>query len=225
VRVRFYLGIGPHALPAREARKYFQDGWRHFMAEGNGLDDIPHAKESCSFLVLEDFGTNRINLEDVNQWRHVPREEESPSTISSTEGRSGKTANDRGRWGIGKYVFPRSSRLSAFVAVTVRADDEKRLLMGQAVLKSHTVGKKYFTPDGDYGRSNRDGLTLPVGDKTFLSHSPKTFGLSGHMSRLIGGCTVDWTRISHLKLFWVQSSRTTSFPILTGRVGCHRRDR
>ena len=176
VRVRFYLGIGPHALPAREARKYFQDGWRHFTAEGNGLDDIPHAKESCSFLVAEDFGTTGL-IGDVNQWRHVPGEKNPFYYFFRTEGRSGKSANDRGRWGIGKYVFPRSSRLSAFVAVTVRADDEKRLLMGQAVLKSHTVGKKYFTPDGDYGRSNRDGLTLPVGDKTLVESFSKDFRL------------------------------------------------
>lgn len=176
VRVRFYLGIGPDALQARVARKYFQDGWKHFAAEGNGLNNIPQAGESCSFLVVEDFGTSGLTG-DVNQWQHVPGENNAFYYFFRTEGRSGKTEDDRGRWGIGKYVFPRSSRLSAFVCVTVRADDQKRLLMGQAVLKSHTVGKKYFTPDGDYGGSNADGLTLPVEDKTFIESFSKDFRL------------------------------------------------
>ena len=57
VRVRFYLGTGEHALPASEARKYFRDGWKHFTADGNGLDDVPETGMSCPFLVVEDFET------------------------------------------------------------------------------------------------------------------------------------------------------------------------
>jgi len=176
VHVRFYLGTGPHSLPAQKARKYFQDGWKHFAAAGNGLDDIPRANDSCPYLVVEDFGTTGL-IGNVNQWQHIPGEKNPFYYFFRTEGRSGKSDEDRGRWGIGKYVFPRSSRVSAFVAVTVRVDDQKRLLMGQAVLKSHTVGKKYFTPDGDYGRSNASGLTLPVGDKSFIESFTKDFRL------------------------------------------------
>lgn len=176
VRVRFYLATGEHALPAAKARKYFQDGWKHFTAEGNGLDDVPETGAACPFLVVEDFETTGLTGK-VNQWRHAPGEKNSFYYFFRTEGRSGKGEEDRGRWGIGKYVFPRSSRINAFVAVTVRADDEKRYLMGQAVLKSHTVGKKYFTPDGDYGRPNGDGLVLPVGERGFIEQFSKEFRL------------------------------------------------
>jgi hypothetical protein len=162
VRVRFYLANGEHALPAKEARKYFQDGWKHFTAEGNGLDDVPESGAPCPFLVVEDFETTGLTG-NVNQWQHVQGAKNPFYYFFRTEGRSGKGEEDRGRWGIGKYVFPRSSRINAFIAVTVRADDEKRLLMGQAVLKSHAIGKKYFIPDGDYGRPNGNGLVLPVG--------------------------------------------------------------
>ncbi len=176
VRVRFFLAIGEHALPAKDARKYFQDGWKHFTAKGNGLDDIPETTAPCPFLVVEDFETTGLTG-NVNQWRHVPGEKNSFYYFFRTEGRSGKGEEDRGRWGIGKYVFPRSSCINAFIAVTVRADDEKRLLMGQAVLKSHTVGKKYFIPDGDYGRPNGNGLVLPVGERSFIEQFSKTFRL------------------------------------------------
>ena len=176
VRVRFYLANGAHALPAQKARKFFQDGWKHFIADGNGLDDIPETGATCPFLVVEDFETTGLTGK-VNQWRHTPGEKNSFYYFFRTEGRSGKGEEDRGRWGIGKYVFPRSSRINAFIAVTVRADDEKRYLMGQAVLKSHTVGKKYFTPDGDYGRPNCDGLVLPVGERGFIEQFSKEFRL------------------------------------------------
>ena len=64
---------------------------------------------------------------------------------------------DRGGWGVGKTVFPRSSRLKAFFALTVRHDDRRRMLMGGAVLRSHRVGGKYFAPDGYFGRHDAGG--------------------------------------------------------------------
>ena len=176
VRVRFYLATGEDALPAKEARSYFQDGWAHFAAKGNGLDDVPEPNAPCPFLVVEDFETTGLTG-NVNQWQHIPDEKNPFYYFFRTEGRSGKGEKDRGRWGIGKYVFPRSSRINAFLAVTVRADDQKRLLMGQAVLKSHAIRKKHFMPDGDYGRLNGSGLVLPVSERGFIEKFSKAFRL------------------------------------------------
>lgn len=176
VRVRFHLANGPHALPAKIAQRYFKDGWSHFSAANNGLDEVPYNTDDCPFLVAEDFGTSGLTG-DVNQWRHNPGQKNSFYYFFRTEGRSGKGEEDRGRWGIGKYVFPRSSRINAFIALTVRNDDCKRLLMGQTVLKSHTIGTKYFTPDGDYGQLDGDGLVLPVDDKALLDQFCQDFKL------------------------------------------------
>src|SRR5207248_10145851 len=95
-----------------------------------------------------------------------------------TEGRSGKGAEDRGRWGIGKYGFPRSSRINAFFALTVRCDDTKRLMMGQAVLKPHVVGNRYYAPDGDYGEEGSDGLVMPTSNAGFLDRLCRDFSIS-----------------------------------------------
>jgi hypothetical protein len=215
VRVRFYLGIGQHALPAHEAHKYFQDGWTHFTAEENGLDDVPEETESCSFLVTEDFGTTGL-IGDLTQWKHAPGAKNPFYYFFRTEGRSGKSKDDRGRWGIGKYVFPRSSRISAFVTVTVRADDQQRLLMGQAVLKSHTVGNKYFTPDGDYGRPNDDGLIMPVGDETFIERFTRDFRIERRHEPGLS-VVVPWidSEITHEDLLSAVIE-DYFFPILTG---------
>jgi hypothetical protein len=176
VRVRLHLANGPHALPACVAQRYFKDGWSHFFAANNGLDDVPNNTDDCPFLVAEDFGTSGL-IGEVDQWRHVPDKKNPFYYFFRTEGRSGKGEEDRGRWGIGKYVFPRSSRINAFIALTVRHDDSKRLLMGQTVLKSHSVGDRYFTPDGDYGQTDGDGLVLPVADEGFLDQFCQDFKL------------------------------------------------
>jgi hypothetical protein len=42
---------------------------------------------------------------------------------------------------VGKFVFPRSSRVSSFLAVTVRHDDDRRLMMGRVILKTHAIGE------------------------------------------------------------------------------------
>lgn len=176
VRVRFHLANGVHALPPSVAQRYFKDGWAHFFAEGNGLDDVPYNTDDCPFLVSEDFGTTGL-VGDVDQYRHIPGKKNPFYYFFRTEGRSGKGEEDRGRWGVGKYVFPRSSRVNAFLAMTVRHDDAQRLLMGQAVLKSHTVKGRYYTPDGDYGHVKPAGLVLPVSTPTLLDQFCLDFGL------------------------------------------------
>ena len=176
VRVRFHLATGKHALAASEAQRYFKSGWQHFEAKGNGLDDVPNVLDPCPYLVVEDFGTTGL-AGDIKQWRHVPGDKNPFYYFFRTEGRSGKGEEDRGRWGIGKYVFPRSSGINSFLALTVRHDDSKRLLMGQAVLKSHTVGSQYFTPDGDFGQNDGKGFVLPEDDKALLDVFSKDFCL------------------------------------------------
>ena len=177
VRVRFRLSTGKDALPASVARRYFEDGWIHFSSDGNGLDDVPKNSDDCPFLVTEDFGTTGL-IGEVDQWRHISGRKNPFYYFFRTEGRSGKGEEDRGRWGIGKYVFPRSSRINSFIALTVRCDDAQSLLMGQAILKSHSIGERYFTPDGDYGVLKDNGLVLPVADKDFLAQFSSDFNLS-----------------------------------------------
>lgn len=176
VRVRFHLAKGKHALSANDAQQYFKSGWQHFEAKGNGLDNVPSVLDSCPFLVVEDFGTTGL-VGDTKQWRHIPGDKNPFYFFFRTEGRSGKGEEDRGRWGVGKYVFPRSSEINSFLALTIRSDDGERLLMGQAVLKSHTAASKYFTPDGDFGVDDGAGFVLPEDDKGVLDRFSKDFCL------------------------------------------------
>lgn len=175
VRVRIYLSGKAAALSAGRIGFYMDSGWPHFMAEHNGLKNQPDEKTPCSFLVIEDFGTTGL-IGDVEQWKDNPGVKNPFYYFFRAEGQSSKGELDRGRWGVGKTVFLRSSRFNTFFGYTVRADDDRRLLMGQAVLKSHHIGDKYFSPDGYFGVHDGD-FSLPLYDSNLLQQFRTDFHL------------------------------------------------
>ncbi len=175
VRVRFYLSGAEDALRADRAADWFTGAWPHFEADDNGLKDCPKADEPCRFVVCEDFGTRGLQG-DPSQWENLPGKKNNFFYFFRTEGRSAKSDTDRGRWGLGKYVFPRSSRVRSFLAATVRSDDQRRLLMGQAVLKSHRVGTRSYHGDGWSGIGDRE-LILPFEEPDLLDTFCRDFNL------------------------------------------------
>ncbi len=177
VRVKILLARDNHALPGDKAVNWFKGAWSHLHASGNGLREPPRQDEPCPFLVFEDFGTGGLRG-DVNQAFDRPLIKNSFFYFFRAEGRSGKTETAIGRWGVGKYVFPRSSRANLFFGLTIRADDSKRLLMGQTVLKTHKVANHHYCPDGYGGERGRDGLILPVSDASTLNQFTRDFRLS-----------------------------------------------
>jgi len=198
VRVRFYIS-GPEAAvsPARMAR-YLNGAWSHFTADGNGLRECPMPTEPCPFLVCEDFGTRGLQG-DPAQWQEIVGQKNDFFYFFRTEGRSVKGEQERGRWGIGKYVFPRSSRINSFFALTVR-NDKRRLLMGQAVLKSHWLGKDFCKPDGWFGQDSA-GLVLPFEDDGLINELCSDFKLTrGNQTGL--SVVVPWydeeIKVSHI---------------------------
>lgn len=96
VRVRFHIG----SVSASTAKRYFKDGWKHFAADDNGLDEPPNQSDPCRYLLVEDFGTTGLTG-NVSQWRFEPGISNPFYYFFRTEGRSGKNENERGRWGIG----------------------------------------------------------------------------------------------------------------------------
>ncbi len=118
VRVRFFLSDEQCQLLPEKTVPYLEEGWPHFQAERNGLKDAPQQKDACRFLVIEDFGTTGL-IGNVEQWQPFAEIKNPFYYFFRAEGQSGKGELDRGRWGIGKTVFPRSSRM---FGLTVRVD-------------------------------------------------------------------------------------------------------
>ena len=217
VRVNILLARDTDALPADKAANWFKGAWSHLHASGNGLREPPQQDESCSFLVFEDFGTGGLQG-DVNQAFDRPLTKNSFFYFFRAEGRSGKTDTAIGRWGVGKYVFPRSSRANLFFGLTVRADDSKKMLMGQTVLKSHKVANNHYSPDGYCGERGSDGLILPLSDASTLEEFSKDFHLSrtteSGLSVVVPWLDPEFT-LDHIKEAIL---RGYFYPILTGAL-------
>jgi hypothetical protein len=182
IRVRLFLSGADDATASAEAVKpYLTDAWPHFQAKQNGLRDIPAETEKCPYLVFEDFGTTGLSGNPL-QWHKQEGVKNGFFTFFRAEGQSDKEQGDRGRWGVGKFVFPRSSRVSSFWAVTVRQEPKPRLMMGRAILKSHALGDQRFVPDGYFGEAQEleggDRIIAPIEDTETIDAFCATFRLA-----------------------------------------------
>jgi hypothetical protein len=217
VRVGILLARDAYALSPGKTANWFKGAWSHLRAPGNGLREPPDENEACPFLVFEDFGTSGLQG-DVTQAFDRPLTRNSFFYFFRAEGRSGKTEKDIGRWGVGKYVFPRSSRANMLFGLTVRADDSKRMLMGQSVLKSHKVANNHYSPDGHGGELGVEGLVLPLSDAPTLDEFCRDFRLTRTnepgLSVVIPWLDPEFT-LDHIKEAVV---RGYFFPILTGAL-------
>ena len=144
------------------------------------MDGCP--KLPCRFLVCEDFGTRGLEgnvLLDRDPSPEVTQREDF-YWFWRNIGRSGKTGEDLGRWGLGKSVYRAASRVGCMFGLTVRRSDHKGLLMGQAVLQIHGLGNRQFMPEGYWCRGqNMKGLPLPIANAREL----KRFRREWHLTR------------------------------------------
>lgn len=156
------------------------EAWNHYNASDSGLQDVPKPTDDCLVFVYEDFNTN--GLTGDYRITENPNEKNSFYYFLRAEGQSGKHDGVRGRHGIGKYVVPKASRIRTFWAATHRASDSLSLLVGQCILKSHTVNGCTYTPDGWCGtfetKKGDDYLPLPVDDKGLYTRFLNDFSLS-----------------------------------------------
>lgn len=181
VRVRFAIYDAPLAPPSSRLAYYFQrlkEPLKSLQFEF-GRNGCP--KPPCRFLVCEDFGTRGLegdtelfcNPEDGDNtrqdfywfWRNI--------------GLSAKTGYDLGRWGLGKTVYRAVSRVGCMMGLTIRQSDNKRLLMGQAVLQNHEHEGGEFVPEGFWCRGqNAQGVPLPIEECSEVEEFCKEWRLS-----------------------------------------------
>ena len=168
VRVRIYVSGDAGALPPFDAACYFEGFWQHAAACGA---DVTLKDEPCSFVVVEDFGTTGLSGDEAAYEEPSPGDKNDFFYFFHAEGKSGKSGADRGRWGVGKYVFPKASHVNSFFALTVRADgpgSSGPLLMGQAVMKNHKTDGKSWEPDGWWAVIDSEGAPVPAQDSTVI---------------------------------------------------------
>jgi hypothetical protein len=178
-QVTVRIGYVPNAPDA--VRRYLSehfDATRQNFERGLGRPSLGALfGEDCGYVVFEDFGTRGLTG-DVNEWRLERAEQNAFFSFFRAEGRSSKSGENLGRWGIGKQVFPTASRLHAMFGLTVREEAPVRVLMGSAVVRTHSVADQDYQPDAWFGcRENLDDPVTPVTDEPFVDTFSAVFGL------------------------------------------------
>ncbi|MEV7132663.1 hypothetical protein AB0N24_07210 [Arthrobacter sp. NPDC093128] len=178
VTVRIYVSGDFGALSSDDVGTYFQDFWTHIeQCENGGQVASSLVSGPCRFVVIEDFGTVGLTG-DVGVARVPDGVPNNYYYFLRAEGMSQKGSSNLGRWGVGKYVFPKSSGVNAFFAYTKRFDDSgPALLVGQSVLMNHSLDGKDFDPDGWWAKPG-NGIQMPFTDPGFIQEVSTTWNVS-----------------------------------------------
>ncbi|WP_339490288.1 hypothetical protein [Pseudomonas sp. EL_65y_Pfl2_R95] len=219
VRIVFSLG----KLPAEQALFWFpEEVQAHFSAKEISLARLPEWNtETCSYLTIEDFGTNglegKVNTtepEAGGNFYHFFR----------AEGLSNKGDGARGSWGVGKIVIPRTSRVRSFFAATIRASEPRLHLMGQTTLRHHTIAETQYTPDGWFSKEE-GGLQVPFTNDEVTARLNSDFRLTRENEPGLG-LVIPWVYEEHVTLERLASAiaREYFIPILAGNLIVELRD-
>ncbi|RXH34370.1 hypothetical protein XH99_01085 [Bradyrhizobium nanningense] len=206
VRVRFAI-VEPSTAESREFFSSLLDGLApHLTASGIAVPTAPQR-----FLVIEDFETTgllgAIDRKDEGQfcgfWRRF--------------GRSNKKGAAGGRWGLGKLVFSSSSTIKTLIGLTRRADDPNVCLMGQAILKNHTIGNTELDSVGFWCRPGTK-TGLPTTEHSLCQHFASVAGLkrSGQTGLSL---VIPYVLPDIEEQYLIQATlKNYYFPILTSRL-------
>ena len=200
VRVRFAFSGAASALSRQHAQPYLDGLHKHFDAVSGGAlkpvsADRRGLREDAAiyaaarlldgempYLVVEDFGTTGLTGEIAE---NSAREERNNFWgFFRAVGIAVKGSEAGGSWGLGKWVFPDASRINSFLSVTHRQGEDRRLLMGMAILKTHMVEDEKFPAYGHFAAASElddfEWLQMPV-DSTespnFINTAIDDFGL------------------------------------------------
>jgi hypothetical protein len=153
VEVRYRL-CGPVAAGRHD--RWFK-GLRSHLHAPQVKDELgtqPSLARPLQWLVIEDFATTGLEGDPLNFQDPVADAGQRNDFFwfIRNVGRSGKKGGDRGRWGLGKIVYPAASQVRSFFAYTVRRSDRQRLLVGRSVLAVHHVTGDQHDSEGYFGQ-------------------------------------------------------------------------
>ena len=177
VRVRITFPSDSDLPAAEDAAPYFKNLMGHIEASAV-IEDPPTLDGKVSFLVFEDFGTRGLVGDPELADDPEPGELADFYYFWRNVGRGKKEGDERGRWGLGKTMFPASSQIHAVFGLTRRTGDDKSLLMGQSTLSIHNIGVNKHCPYGYFGVHADDQFTLPITDQERIDEFRTVFSIS-----------------------------------------------
>jgi hypothetical protein len=163
-REQWFRGLAPH-LTSTETREE--------------LGTSPSLSRPLQWLVIEDYNTTGLEGDpDCFQDPAPGSQRNDFFWFIRNVGRSGKKGGDRGRWGLGKIVYPAASQVRSMFAYSVRHSDRQRLLIGRSVLAVHKAGNRQHDSEGYFGRFDdtlHEYFALPETSAPVLDKFAKDF--------------------------------------------------
>lgn len=185
VKVRYYLSERGSFLDSFGSRDWLKGLHAHLNAPkcldeiGSGPIDL---QRPMPYLVIEDFNTTGLKGDPMVTADPVEQADRNDFYwFIRNVGRTGKKAGDRGRWGLGKIVYPASSNIRSFFCYSVRQADHKPALIGRSVLAIHAINGKEYHSEGYYAlypNTEFPYLAVPSEDSVEISRFTKAFNVT-----------------------------------------------
>lgn len=153
-----------------KAKKFFDSIENHLTVTNFYPSEL--TKDVVPFITIEDFGTTGLDGK-TGEDGDFPEGKNNFYNFWWWEGKSGKTGKERGRWGLGKTTFHVASKIRSFWGLTVRRDDNRKLLMGKALLKTHKIDSATYTSNGYF----TDEGYKPISEENLLKQFSESFAL------------------------------------------------
>jgi hypothetical protein len=184
-KVRFYVG----SVSPKVGKKYFKDQYARIE---KCLKNVPSLEEDCHFIAVEDFNTTGLVGSVKND---LP---EGDSRIGSffyftwATGKSNKSVGTRGKNGVGKIVFPKTSKIKSFLVFSSRdnalvPDEPKNVLFGTSILKTHELDGIKWLPESHWmctDEAANEPMHVPSSNENSISEFIKDWKLERQLNQM-----------------------------------------
>jgi hypothetical protein len=172
VRIRIFTSQSEAAVPCENLGEFMTEELRsHIFAPNSGVPQSAKSEtaSTCPFIVFEDFGTHGLTGDiRANSSVDIKGRKNGFYYFLRAEGANDKTDGSLGSWGVGKTVFPSSSKINTVLIASNRLGDDKvqSVVMARCILNFHSIEtspKCTWRPDGWFGITvpGKDDFVLP----------------------------------------------------------------
>ena len=173
VKVKYTLGSVSH----KTSSKYFENLYPRIDAS-LGKAKVPE-EGICNFIAIEDFNTTGL-LGSLSSDKPLSKTDTSFWYFAWASGASNKNDGTRGKNGVGKIVFPRSSAIKSQLVLSVRSRHPglpKTLVFGTALLKLHDFESTRWAPECRWMTVDSNDEHIPFTDSVTSESFTADWGL------------------------------------------------
>jgi len=182
VRIRYMVSGRDRAIPTTVALRYFGGLQEHLdVCESKSTLHPQALGEVCEYILIEDFNTTGVTG-DVTKRSEPAGSGNNFHGLFRSAGKSSKSSGG-GSWGVGKRVTNSASSIGTFIGYSVRhrpagqVDPFPRVLMGRAILTTHSLSGADYTVDG-FLAEWPDTLPMPITNDARLDAFVRDWGVT-----------------------------------------------